>query len=155
MAALTVPPVVAFLLIGILARLWLPALKWSSNPCPMISFNFFLTLCFYLPWALLQQTLFQFYLLGRLRALLPFATPWMLSTINGVAYGLVHLPSGWLMTVVTPSPRALNSTPSRPGLTLKNSLVNCSRLGFLMVSGEPCLPVGRVSTMRRSGTRHG
>jgi membrane protease YdiL (CAAX protease family) len=60
----------------------------------MVHWHFLMTLCFYVAWALLQQTLFQFYLLGRLRALLPFASPMLLSTINGTAYGLVHLAGG-------------------------------------------------------------
>lgn len=105
MAALTIPPMVVFLGIGIAARLWFPnffvALGRDGNPSSMISLHFILTLCFYIAWALLQQTLFQFYLLGRLRALLPFASPLLLSTVNGIAYGLVHLPSGVLMTAVT------------------------------------------------------
>ncbi len=46
-------------------------------------------LAFYLPWALLQQTLFQFYLLGRLLILLPV---WLAITLTGIAYALLHLP---------------------------------------------------------------
>lgn len=46
----------------------------------------------YLPWAYVQQTLFQRYLLGRLRAALPRAAPGALALGNGLAYGLVHLP---------------------------------------------------------------
>jgi hypothetical protein len=56
-----------------------------------------LTFAFYLPWALLQQTLFQFHLLGRLRVLFPFASPVLLSVVDGVLYGMTHLPSGWLL----------------------------------------------------------
>ncbi len=44
---------------------------------------------FYLPWALLQQTLFQFYLFGRLLILAP---PWLAVACTALAYGLVHLP---------------------------------------------------------------
>lgn len=54
--------------------------------------NLLLTLCIYVPWAALQQTIFQFYLLGRLRVLLPLLPPVSLAVINGFAYGLVHLP---------------------------------------------------------------
>ncbi len=46
----------------------------------------------YLPWAYVQQTLFQRYLLGRIRAALPQAPPGALALCNGLAYGLVHLP---------------------------------------------------------------
>ncbi len=54
----------------------------------------------YFVWALVQQTISQFYLLGRLRALMPSASPIALSAINGVAYGLVHQPFSGI-TVVT------------------------------------------------------
>ncbi len=57
-------------------------------------------LVLFVPWALLQQTLFQFYLLGRLRALLPRASPAALAVLNGVLYGLVHLPA-WDVTLLT------------------------------------------------------
>lgn len=46
----------------------------------------------YVPWALVQQALFQFYLLGRLRALLPGAPLMVLATLNGLALGAVHWP---------------------------------------------------------------
>lgn len=59
------------------------------------------TLAFYLPWAFLQQALFQFYLLGRLRALFPLASPALLSAVDGLLYGTAHLPSGWLLAGLT------------------------------------------------------
>ncbi len=46
----------------------------------------------YFPWALLQQTLFQFYFLGRLRVLLPGASVAALALLNGAVFALVHLP---------------------------------------------------------------
>lgn len=57
-------------------------------------------LVLFIPWALLQQTLFQFYLLGRLRALLPGASTAALAVLNGVLFGLVHLPA-WDVTLLT------------------------------------------------------
>ena len=94
---LTIPPVLVFLCLGAAGRYFE---FWGfKNACPMFSVDFFLALCLYLPWALLQQTLFQFYLLGRLRALLPFASPWLLSVINGIAYGLVHVQDPPVMVV--------------------------------------------------------
>jgi membrane protease YdiL (CAAX protease family) len=51
-----------------------------------------LALLVFVPWAAVQQTLFQFYLLGRLRALLPGAPPVALAALSGVLFGLVHLP---------------------------------------------------------------
>jgi hypothetical protein len=44
----------------------------------------------YLPWALLQQTLFQFYLLSRVQALCPSLHPLAQSALNGLIFGLVH-----------------------------------------------------------------
>ncbi len=52
----------------------------------------FATLALFVPWALVQQTLFQFYLLGRLRALLPGALPLIPVVLTGLGYGAVHLP---------------------------------------------------------------
>ena len=53
-------------------------------------------LVLYLPWALAQQFIFQFYFLGRLRAVMPTTTPVVVAMLNGLAYGLVHLPDVWL-----------------------------------------------------------
>lgn len=63
---------------------------WQGYRIPYV--HLALALCFYFMWALLQQTIFQFYLLGRLRTLMPKASPWLLSSVNGLAYGSVHLP---------------------------------------------------------------
>ena len=46
----------------------------------------------YLPWAFVQQVLCQFYLLGRLRTLLPAAPLPLLAAVNGFTFALVHLP---------------------------------------------------------------
>lgn len=102
MSLLTIPPLIVFLCLGLAARHW--NLWWFGSACPMFSLNFLLAVVLYIPWALLQQTLFQFYLLGRLRALLPFASPLFLSIVNGVAYGMVHVGmDAWAIgvTVVT------------------------------------------------------
>lgn len=65
---------------------WQTALRRVSN------WHILIAICIYFPWALLQQTLFQFYLLGRLRTLLPTSVA---VACTGVAYGLVHLPDLW------------------------------------------------------------
>jgi membrane protease YdiL (CAAX protease family) len=49
-------------------------------------------LALFVPWALLQQTLFQFYLHGRLRALLGTPPPLIPAVLTGILYGVVHLP---------------------------------------------------------------
>lgn len=101
-SAFTIPPIILFLIIGALGRYqgW----AWFKDSTPMFGANFFIAMIVYLPWAMLQQTLFQFYLLGRFRALMPFASPIFLSTLNGILYGLVHLGPSWSevgVTVVT------------------------------------------------------
>ncbi len=53
----------------------------------------------YLPWALMQQTLLQFYLLGRLLALFPKRFLWAPLMITGICFGLVHLPDVWTALV--------------------------------------------------------
>lgn len=109
MSLLTIPPLILSLIYAIAADLYGTPESWwiiqdSSAFAPaarrVLNVNFVIAVCLYLPWALLQQTLFQFYLLGRLRALLPFASPLFLSILNGIAYGLVHLPD-MTVTAVT------------------------------------------------------
>ena len=88
MAVMTIPIVIVFF-------------GWSVWIGHEVSYrNLLLAFGLYIPWALLQQTIFQFYLLGRLRALLPFVSPILLALVAGTAYGLVHLPD-WRVTLVT------------------------------------------------------
>jgi membrane protease YdiL (CAAX protease family) len=53
-------------------------------------------LLLYLPWAWLQQTLFQFYLLGRVRALWPSLPFLGHAAVNGLVFGLVHTADSWI-----------------------------------------------------------
>jgi len=53
----------------------------------------------YLPWALMQQALLQFYLLGRLLALLPRRYRFLPMIVTGICFGLVHLPDVWTALV--------------------------------------------------------
>jgi membrane protease YdiL (CAAX protease family) len=57
----------------------------------------------YIPWALMQQTLLQFYLLGRLLVLFPKRLLWVPLTITAICFGLVHLPDMWTALVVVAS----------------------------------------------------
>jgi hypothetical protein len=50
------------------------------------------TLALFVPWAWLQQTLFQVYLQGRLRALLGGGPPLGPAVLTGILFGAVHLP---------------------------------------------------------------
>ncbi|MFQ5935803.1 MAG: type II CAAX prenyl endopeptidase Rce1 family protein [Acidiferrobacterales bacterium] len=87
MFAVTAPTVVAFY--G-----WC---EWTGHEVSYV--NLSLAFFLYMPWALLQQTIFVVYLLGRLRAVFPLAPPLLLAAVNGVAYGLVHLPDLRLVIV--------------------------------------------------------
>ncbi|MGH7324489.1 MAG: CPBP family intramembrane glutamic endopeptidase [Candidatus Rokuibacteriota bacterium] len=71
-----------------------------AGGCSLLRPTLAVGLVLFVPWALAQQTLFQFYLLGRLRALLPRASPVTLAILNGILYGLVHLPE-WDVTLLT------------------------------------------------------
>lgn len=64
--------------------------------------HFLPALGFYLLWALVQQTLFQVYLLGRLRVVLPGASDRLLAILTGTAYALVHLPQLWVTLATIP-----------------------------------------------------
>ena len=87
MAVMTIPIVIVFF-------------GWSIWMGHDVSYrNLLLAFGLYVPWALLQQTIFQFYLLGRLRVVLPFLSPILLALVAGTAYGLVHLPN-WPVTLV-------------------------------------------------------
>lgn len=64
---------------------------WSGAATRLLNPGMLLGFLFYLPWALVQQTLFQFYLLGRLVVLLR-GRAWLAIGLAGGAYSLVHLP---------------------------------------------------------------
>jgi membrane protease YdiL (CAAX protease family) len=66
----------------------------------LVTPTFFGALIIFVPWAYLQQALFQFYLLGRVQALLGGAPSLVVAAVNGVLFGVLHLPD-WDLTVVT------------------------------------------------------
>lgn len=66
--------------------------RWTGHADPMLRPTLLAALVPFTLWASLQQLLFQFYLLGRLRALLPSAPPLALAAVNGLLFGAVHLP---------------------------------------------------------------
>lgn len=85
MALVTAPAVLGFILVSAAQHREIPYAK------------LLLACAIYFPWALIQQTIFQFYLLGRLRALAPGVSSYLLALGNGMAYGLVHAPHTSLM----------------------------------------------------------
>jgi hypothetical protein len=97
---ITIPPTLLFLLIG-----GIVACKnggWPAVGGRIFNWRILAAFGCYLPWALMQQTLLQFYLLGRLLVLAPKQFLFVPFIITGTCFGLVHLPDLWtaLVTVV-------------------------------------------------------
>jgi len=69
---------------------------------PILGPNLLGGFALYLVWALVQQTLFQVYLLGRLHVVFPQLNDKWLATINGSVYALVHLPNLWVTLLTLP-----------------------------------------------------
>ena len=97
-SAFVMPAVLFFLAIGL--TLGYRESGWEGAWARILNWHLPVALSLYLPWALLQQFLFQFYLLGRLLTLLP-ATISVLAT--GIAYSLVHLPHLGITLVTAPA----------------------------------------------------
>jgi hypothetical protein len=96
--AATIPAILAFAGIGL--TLGYRECGWEGAWARLSNWHLPVAFLLYLPWALLQQFLFQFYLLGRLLTLLPspvavFAT--------GMAYSLVHLPEVGIALATAPA----------------------------------------------------
>jgi hypothetical protein len=87
---LTALTIVLFLLVG--SAIGYRGAGWPGVAARILHWKLPIAVLLYLPWALLQQTLFQFYLLGRVRALRPSLPPLSQSALNGLAFGLVHGP---------------------------------------------------------------
>jgi membrane protease YdiL (CAAX protease family) len=92
--ALTIVVILGFCLIG--AVIGYRGADWPGARARIFHPYIPTALLLYLPWAWLQQTLFQFYLLGRLRALCPSLHPLSLSALNGLIFGLVHTTDFWI-----------------------------------------------------------
>jgi membrane protease YdiL (CAAX protease family) len=93
------------IIVALFAALGAVRVWWTADTASAVSAHLLkptlpVALTLFIPWALLQQTLFQFYLLGRMRALWPAAPPFVLAAANGVVYGAVHLPA-WDVVAVT------------------------------------------------------
>jgi hypothetical protein len=97
----TVPPALLFLVIG-----GIVAFKsggWPAAGDRVFNWRILAAFGCYLPWALMQQTLLQFYLLGRLLALFPKQFALVPMIITGICFGLVHLPDVWTALVTVAS----------------------------------------------------
>jgi len=92
---ITIPAMALFLLLG--GVIGYQAGGWTSAAHRLFPRNMLPAFGLYLVWAFLQQTLFQFYLLGRLKRLFPALPPLALCAFNGAAFALVHWPNPVLM----------------------------------------------------------
>jgi hypothetical protein len=90
----TVFVMLVFLLIGTV--IGYQGAGWPGARARMLHPHMPMAIIFYLPWALVQQVLFQFYLLGRLRLLFASLPPLYLAALNGLAFGLVHVTNPWI-----------------------------------------------------------
>ena len=86
--AFTAPAILLFLLVGM--AIGYQGAGWPGAKARILHPYIPTALLLYVPWALLQQTLFQFYLLGRVRTLSRSLHPLVPSALNGLIFGMVH-----------------------------------------------------------------
>ena len=96
--AFTIPVILVFAVTGF--ALGYREFGWEGAWVRVANWHILVAFLLYLPWALLQQFLFQFYLLGRLLTLLP---PSMAVIATGLAYSLVHLPEVGVALATAPA----------------------------------------------------
>jgi len=89
--------IIVFLLVGI--AIGYQGAGWPGARARVLHPYIPTAITLYLPWALVQQTLFQVYLLGRLQALFPALPRLLLSTLNGLAFALVHVTNPWIAVI--------------------------------------------------------
>jgi hypothetical protein len=86
---LTTAAILVFLMMGI--AIGYQGAGWPGVAARILHPNLPLAILLYLPWTLIQQTLFQFYLLGRLRTLCPVRHPLVPAALCGLFFGAVHV----------------------------------------------------------------
>jgi hypothetical protein len=91
MARFTIPLLVGFAVFGIVGALSVRH-DWSHVGSELFAPQVLVMLGLYLPWAVVQQTLFQFYLLGRLRVLMPATSPLLVAAVNALGFAAAHWP---------------------------------------------------------------
>jgi len=97
--ALTGLVMLVFLLIGV--AIGYQGADWPGAKARILHPYLPTAVLLYLPWALLQQTLFQFYLLGRVCTLCPLLHPLAQSLLNGLVFGVVHTADIWILLLAT------------------------------------------------------
>src|SRR5262245_6345716 len=93
--ALTGLVLLVFLLIGV--AIGYQGADWPGAKARILHPYLLTAILLYLPWALIQQTLFQFYLLGRVCTLFPSLHPLTQSLMNGLVFGVVHTNDIWIL----------------------------------------------------------
>ena len=96
--AFTIPAILVFAVMGF--ALGYREFGWEGAWARVSNWHILVAFLLYLPWALLQQFLFQFYLLGRLLTLLPAS---MAVIATGMAYSFVHLPEVGVALATAPA----------------------------------------------------
>ncbi|TKS61884.1 MAG: hypothetical protein EWM72_00009 [Nitrospira sp.] len=86
---LTIVAILVFLLMGV--AIGYQGAGWPGVAARILHPKIPFAILLYLPWTLIQQTLFQFYLLGRLRMLCPVRHPLVPSALSGLIFGAVHV----------------------------------------------------------------
>ena len=93
----TVPSALLFLLFGGIVAYH--AGGWTAVANRAFNWRILAAFGCYLPWALMQQTLLEFYFLGRLLAIFPKTFLFVPMIVTGTCFGLVHLPDWWTASV--------------------------------------------------------
>lgn len=94
---ITIPVATLFLLLGGIVACRNGG--WAAAAARILNWRILAAFGCYLPWALMQQALLQFYLLGRLLVLLPRSARLIAFILTGACFGLVHLPDIWTALV--------------------------------------------------------
>ena len=92
---LTVLVVLVFSLIGV--AVGYQGADWPGAKARILHPYLPTAVLLYVPWALIQQILFQFYLLGRVCTLCPSLHPLAQSLLNGLVFGVVHTTDIWIL----------------------------------------------------------
>ncbi len=87
---MSTPTLLLFLIVG--AVLGYRNLGWAGVSRRLFDWRMLVVFAVYTLWALMQQTLLQFYLLGRLLVLFPNRKQMWPIAITGLCFSLVHLP---------------------------------------------------------------
>ncbi len=89
---LTVTACLVLMLLGLVMGIAYAQGGWDQVRAQVFTWHLLPAIGLFFPWALVQQTLFQFYLLGRLRLVIPTQSPQFAIVLTGMTYAMTHLP---------------------------------------------------------------